>query len=368
MATVVVLGGLAGADATAAPIALARSDSTTCRVRNVTQGTKSSAFRKMVAAAHSGDRLRVRGSCTSPGVVIGKDLTIVGVDDGAILHGRDRYRVLRIGVGVTVTLRHLRIARGRVPVASEYGGGGILNRGTLNVVDSVVQRNRGVDGGISNEDGGVLTLIDSLVRRNSSCSGCSTAGIGNYFGTVTLIRSVVTRNTSGGGIGGISNSGTMTLRDSSVRHNRAPGSEGGIWNRGALTLVDSSVRHNSANEGGGITNQEEATVRLRRSVVAFNSTTGRGGGIVNYGTLSLVDSSVTGNRASGNGGGIVNAWGGITGSVDLVRSTVTGNVAGGQGGGILNDSDGGPIGTVVLDDASSVTANAPDDCVGTPAC
>ncbi len=364
IASFVLLTALAPT-ATSAPMAVAAS-STTCRVRNVTQDVQGHSFKKMVAAAHDGDRLRVRGTCTSADVVIDKDLTITGFAHNAILTGRDRHRVLKINAGATVTLRKLRIAHGRVSYNSGYGGAGIFNRGTLTLVDSIVQRNHTVVGvGISNDTGGVLRLIDSVVRRNSSCSGCSSAGIDNYHGTVTLIRSVVTRNTSGGSMGGISNSGTMTLTDSSVRHNKAPGSYGGIWNRGPLTLVDSDVRHNSAHQAAGIFNGEQGTVTLRRSVVGFNVTTGRGGGIFNWGTLTLVDSIVNGNKATGDGGGIANGWGGgDPGTIDLVRSAITGNTTAGQGGGIHNEGGG----TITLDGTSSVTGNAPDDCIGTPAC
>lgn len=69
-------------------------------------------------------------------------------------------------------------------------------------------------------------------------------------------------------------------------------------------------------------------------------TTGVGGGIANYWDLTLADTAVMHNRASEAGGGIYN----------------------GSFGG------GSPAGTIAIDAASSVSDNAPDDCVGTSAC
>jgi hypothetical protein len=67
---------------------------------------------------------------------------------------------------------------------------------------------------------------------------------------------------------------------------------------------------------------------------------------------------VTGN-SSVVGGGIANR-----GSLILRDSTVTGNTSTDKGGGIFNGSSG----SVTLADGASVTANTPDDCVGTLAC
>ncbi len=91
---------LAALALTAVPAAVTQAGSSTgCKVHNVTQDTQGSSFKRMVAAAHDGDRLRVRGTCTSNGVVIDKDLTIQGVGDGATLQGRGYFggrRVLRV--------------------------------------------------------------------------------------------------------------------------------------------------------------------------------------------------------------------------------------------------------------------------------
>jgi hypothetical protein len=78
-----------------------------------------------------------------------------------------------------------------------------------------------------------------------------------------------------------------------------------------------------------------------------------------------VSSEVRDNTVDWSGGGIWNAA-----TLVLRASAVSGNLAGDEGGGIWNNQDPGEwqVGSVTLDADSSVTGNAPDDCVGTPAC
>ncbi len=289
------------------PTALA-ADSSACRVRNVTQDTRATSLKAMVAAAQDGDTLRVRGTCR--GAVIERDLTIVGVDDDAILTGRDQDRVLRIRAGATVTLRHLRIAHGLAQT-----GGAIHNRGDLTMVDTIVQRNFGSGGG-GIATYGVLRMKDSIVRRNRSWYA---GGVYVGAGKVTLTRTRVTDNRSvdQGTGGGILNGAIVTLVDSVVARNRVDGGAAGIDNEGVLTLIGSTIRENRS---GG-----------------WDLDDAGGGGIQNSGQLVLTDSKVIGNSIGGGPG---------------------------AGGGIFNWSEG----TVSLDGTSSVTGNAPDDCVGTPAC
>jgi hypothetical protein len=303
-----ILLGVLVATSFAAPAAQAASSARPCRVRNVTQGTQGDTLKAMVAESHDGDELRVRGRCRT--AIIRTDITIRGVDDDAVLHGHDRYRVLQIKAGAIVTIRHLRIAHGSVNSVEGHGGAGILNGGTLTLIDTVVSRNSTGEewgGGINND--GTLTLIDTFVRRNIADWGA-----------------------------GIANSGSVLMVRSSLSVNGDSGIEGGgIWNyQGTVTLRDSSVVGNTATKGGGIYNSGQA------------------------GLITLVRARVRRNTA-GSGGGIFN----VDASVDLQASTVSANVVqGGQGGGILNRGHG----TVALDADSSVTGNTPDDCVGTPAC
>src|SRR5262245_27610951 len=110
-----------------APVAVAGSGGSTCRVHNVTQDTVGRSVKAMVATAQDGDRLRVQGLCIGA-VDIDRDLAITGVGGNARLSAGGRGRVLRVRSGVEVTLRELVISDGAARSA-----GGILNAGTLSL-------------------------------------------------------------------------------------------------------------------------------------------------------------------------------------------------------------------------------------------
>jgi hypothetical protein len=119
--------------------------------------------------------------------------------------------------------------------------------------------------------------------------------------------------------------------------------------------------------GAGIYYSSGGIVTLEDVHVTGNHSSVRGGGIRNAGVMTLTNSHVSGNSAS-LGGGIANQGGTLTLSDS---STVTDNTAtggAGSGGGIHNDVDDPDGGTVAVIGGSSVTGNAPDDCVGTDAC
>jgi hypothetical protein len=193
------------------------------------------------------------------------------------------------------------------------------------------------------------------------------------------------------------NTTTITLTDLTVTHGFSSASAGGIYNAyGTLALTgSSSVTANEGTRGGGILSEHHGTVVLTGSSSVTentaNTASGWGAGIFNIrGTLRLQgSSSVSANTAMGvYGGGIYSAGGTVrlndsstvtdntayfggglyirmahasgTASVTLKgSSSVTGNTATYTGGGIYNS-----LGTVTLNDSSSVFGNVPDDCVG----
>jgi hypothetical protein len=240
----------------------------------------------------------------------------------------------------------------------EQKGGGILNRGQLQLNDSTITGN-GVyaacdyycfgsyGGGIFNS--GTATLTNSKVSNNTadagySINGDSGRGGGIYnSGVMTLTNSTVSNNKTLGSHyrgegpmgGGIINFGTMTLNGSTVANNSADSEGGGIRNRGTMTLTDSTVSHNNAPSGGGIYSGHfifsSNTLTLTNSTVVNNQATG-GGGIFNAQVLNLSNSTVSANKASNSGGGIANK-----GVLNLTHSTLSANQAAkGNGGGIFN--------------------------------
>src|SRR5687767_10827928 len=64
-----------------------------CRVRNPGQHTHGRSLVRMVERAADGDHLQVSGLCRGA-VVIRRDLVIRGRDDGAVLSGEERARVV----------------------------------------------------------------------------------------------------------------------------------------------------------------------------------------------------------------------------------------------------------------------------------
>ena len=128
--------------------------------------------------------------------------------------------LIEVAVNAKLTINRLTIRGGR----TEFGGG-ISSSGTLIVNSSVIENNsaRRSGGGISNS--GTLTVNGGVIENNSADSmdfgGC---GINNT-GTLELIDSIVTGN-HGGDRGGILNAGTAVIVRSSITHNSSAGFQG----------------------------------------------------------------------------------------------------------------------------------------------
>ena len=138
------------------------------------------------------------------------------------LKGRMGGRVISIAEGVEVTIRDLAIIRG-----TAERGGGILNRGTLTLLDVDVRDNRATASG-----GGIFNL------------GSTT------LGGETSVRA----NTSVLGAG-ITNLGTLTIQGATaIRRNVASDDGGGVFNRGHLVMAGASsiARNDSGGLGGGV--------------------------------------------------------------------------------------------------------------------
>jgi hypothetical protein len=196
----------------------------------------------------------------------------------------------------TLTLSHVTVSHSTADRG--FGGGGIVNGGTMTIEDSIITANGtgcaiwlyscGNGGGI--ENGEILQIVNSTISGNS---------------------------TSGGG-GGIYNSGTATIENSTISGNSS----------GCETVYDSETGDpfQVCYPGGGIYNI--GTLRLINSTVSGNtsSTTdgAYGGGIANDGTLFLQNTTIAGNIAE-SGGGLAN-----TNAVTLQNSLLAGNIGADQ--------------------------------------
>lgn len=285
-----------------------------------------------ITAAGAGDTLVISGTCVGNFIVNNK-LTLSGMP-GATLDGGSVATTLTTNA-TKVKVTGLLITGG-VDSTMSFGGGGILNFGTLSISHSTVSGNSaplsgGAGGGIANTGTGILTISSSTLSGNSA-------------------------NSAGGGI---INEGTLTISGSTLDGNSAQ-SGGGIYNDGVLSMSTSTMSTNDASLfGGGIFNiLGNATVLT--STFAGNIAGSNGGAIDNRSTFTLSTSTLNKNKAP-LGGAISNVGGGVT--LTLTSSTVSGNSAD-DGGGIHNFTGTTNVGSSIV--AGNTATTAGNDCTGAP--
>ncbi len=138
--------------------------------------------------------------------------------------------------------------------SSGFGGGGIYNAdGAVTLINSTVAFNS-TGGGVGSPRGGgilnngSLALLNSTVSGNSACSSCDGGGIGtngfNTTGLLTITNSTIVSNTAGhlgGGLYIVSN--TVTLRNTIIANSVSGGDcnlASGLINNGGYNLVEDS--------------------------------------------------------------------------------------------------------------------------------
>jgi hypothetical protein len=316
-----------------------------------------------LAAAQSGDTIKLGPGTYAGGVTIDVSVTLVGAGPGAtVISGGGP--VLSIGVagaaseptvtidGVTVTGG---VAIGNLAPESGRGGGIYIPRAagpstgaTVTIRDSVIRGNSVAPatavesddpccpfadsggGGISND--GTLTLVDTRVTDNRAddADGLASNAIGGgilnrAFGTLTIKHSVISNNhvavtppngrfAPGGGIATVG--GTLTITDSRVSDNTAD----------TLSAVPTGVEQEAT--AGGIQIQGNASATIRSTAITGNlisstntlgDATAFSGGLHADGPLVLRDSTISDNR--------------------VAATTATGSAAATEGAGELNADD-----------------------------
>jgi hypothetical protein len=281
-------------------------------------------LRAEIAAAKSGDTINFASSLkghtitlTSGELLINKGLTIQGPGAAQLtISGGHASRVFDVTSSQLVTLTGLTISNGST--ASNSGGGGIFNSGTLTInVCTIVGSTAYIGGGICNT--GTLTISGSSLTNDHA----------SYYG------------------GGILNRGALTLSQCTISGSSSRDFGGGIDNSGSLTATGCTISHDTTalgftvdgEGGGGI--YTSGTLAATGCTVSFDSAThGVGGGIdAKSGRTTLTNCTLAGNFAAVNvapyvyvsGGGLY-VGGGLT---YVTNCTVSGNhVASGVGGGI----------------------------------
>jgi predicted outer membrane repeat protein len=288
-------------------------------------------------------------------LVIDKDLTIDGssLASQVSISGNNSVRVFHINSGNSVTLNSLKVVNGNT-ATPDVGGSGVLNFGTLNIMNATLSGNTmngygGSGGGIFNV--GMLDIENSIFSGNSAHQG---GGLNNNVGgTVNITNSTFSENSAEYG-GGIINYETLNITNSTFSSNSGISTGGGISNHGMLTITNSSLSSNSSGEsstsgsGGGIYNS--GTMTTTSNTFSDNSATGQGGGIYNGNVVTIVTNTFSGNLASLYGGGIFN-----NGTMDITNSTFSGNIVGSvDGGGGINNAG-------TMNYVNTILANSPFD-------
>ena len=277
------------------------------------------------------ERLEIERDVTLRGA--GQDVTILDAGQG----GR-AVNVVRGSVEISdVTIQNGLIAG---------PGAGILNYGTLVLVDSKVQNNQAVGdaagiigGGIQSR--GVLTLTQATVAGNSAFEG---GGIATY-GPTWIDSTVITGNLAtaqvdqyqGGAGVYVDPSGHAVISATQIVSNAANAAGGGIFSSGELNVLASTIAGNSARwSGGGIAGSGPITVT---GCTIQGNTAGDGGGIALAGGLdgagawrTIDRTAIVSNTATGSGGGLV-LFAGYSGiKVRVTRNRLHNNAAGSYGG------------------------------------
>lgn len=204
-----------------------------------------------------------------------------------IIDGNQLDGVIRIDAAGVASIRGVKIRNG-YRQSSGPDGGGIDNRGTLDIRDSAIDGNR---------------------VESGCCRG-----------------------------GGIASTGVLVMLRTSVRSNIAY-QGGGLFATGQANVYDSTFDDNTASFGGAIYAYGAAPanqLRIANGTVSSNHALHNGGGILNSGTVFLVNSTLSNNDAADNGGGFFNL-----GHAFFYNASVIGNDSdhdhdenGGIGGGV----------------------------------
>jgi hypothetical protein len=257
--------------------------------------------------ALAGDVIKIENGIYSELLTINKNLTLESSGRGeAIVDGAQRGTILTNTASATIERFIIRNGSQSVSVPQlVLAAGGILNEGTLTLLDSQVTGNSvtsyGGDqipkaGGIVNA--GTLTIKHSVVDSNTATGGCTTAGGVTNTGTLTTEDSLIALNTGSGS--GCVGPGTVAV-------------PGGILNVfGGVVLGTTTILKNSISNNGGFTLSQstvsETAIQSYEHIVVINSTLYQSSIILELGefkgTLDMSNSTVWNTTTPGIQGGV----------------------------------------------------------------
>jgi CSLREA domain-containing protein len=215
-------------------------------------------LREAIAAANETSDINLinfsLGSGSQTITLTGRQLAItnpVTIDGGGRLtiSGNNRSRIFE--TSSSVTLAGVTVTDGR-----EFRAGGILNTGTLELVNSTIRNSTAAVGGaVTNE--GRLALTNSTLYNNTATTSA----------------------------GGIDNHGRLTVVNSTLSGNKAGLDGGAIWNYNGFVIVQNSTitlniadsDNDGLGNGGGISNTA-GSIGVKSSIIANNYDTANNSG------------------------------------------------------------------------------------------
>ncbi|VAW85332.1 hypothetical protein MNBD_GAMMA16-329 [hydrothermal vent metagenome] len=205
--------------------------------------------------------------------------------------------------GVTISSNN---ANNSFVAESFVTGGGILNRGTLFVLDnvgtpSIIGGNVAAAGNKAHSGGGISNLGGFLTIANTTVSNNTTI--------ITANPADIESGSTGGGIfsqNAGTNRGSLVIAASTISNNYSDRQGGGVFNSGAPIIVTHTTIHDNTARflGAGISNVGDQPAEITNSTIVFNQ---------------ALDSA---NAASTQGGGL---W--TSSRINLNAVTLVGNIA-----------------------------------------
>lgn len=290
-----------------------------------------------IDASADGDVILVSAGTYAPITIVGKDLTIRGVDGAALttIDGGGSAVLINQSGNSFVTYENLTFANGSGTSGVYTSGIGIDD---FSFVDCTFINNTGTTAGVLHLPVRESSMIRCTFVGNSGddAGAISVRALSNSVDGLDIVDCVFDGNTSSEGAGALlyfaSNINVTHRVIGSTFMNNSGVTSGAITHSFEGTVLDDCVfTMNTATTGAGAINAIKGLM-ITNSTITGNHTDGNGGGAFIGTDSSISGSNITANTALGNGGGIAMGAGGL-----VAGCTIEANDAAGNGGGLWTD-------------------------------
>ena len=229
--------------------------------------------------------------------------------------------------------------------AQKYGeGGGVYNKGTVEMTGGEIRNNKARNGG-GIDNNGTLILTNATLTGNTATFIGGALCISSSSSSEMTGGKIISNTCSGSGDGGgvYIHAGTFTLKSgASIESNTADYGGGAyVGQNGTLIINGGSIKLNKARRGGGVyvsgNSTKRGTLRMIQGDISDNgagesgtSYTGTGGGVYNNGVFEMTGGEIKDNKAE-TGGGVYFSEGTFKMSDSAVVTPATGSEANSKG-------------------------------------